>query len=604
MIRLTTPEQFIVRIVGPDGRTVGVGTLVGPAEVITCAHVVNAALGRDQLSQERPADEITLHFPLIQDTKDGHKARVSKWLPPPSEGASGLDLAGLMLTGTSAPAGAAPARLAASLPATGSRVRVFGYPSVPPRPDGSWVASVVRGRVGTGGDLVQLDSGPDAALRVQPGFSGSPVYDDATGLVIGLIAQAASGQAPDRDSYAIAADRLARAWPDLLATRRPSRGTELTILHLSDTQLGGQHLFGGRGSVTADRAHGALLRGLRDDLAWLATEHGLRPDLMVVTGDLTASGLPDEFEQVTGYLAALAEAAEIPRRHVAIVPGNHDVNRKACEAYFADQESDGRAPIAPYSRKWRQFKAAFDGFYDGARVTFTPDEPWSLFEMPDLSVVVAGLNSTMAESHRPSDHYGYLGDDQLQWFASRLADYRDRGWLRLAAVHHHLSRAAAGDAESLRDAASLDRLLGRPGLVSLLLHGHGTTGRLRPTQLRPAHVVLRQRGDGQPRRRCRTSTSSSRSGRMASPSTPVVMTPSKAAGLATTGCTAADRAWHCHQQHEFARVRGRLVGKASGGTRRIRAPHLQGIPADRLLKGRRVEPRLSTCSNGSPRQPG
>ncbi len=165
------------------------------------------------------------------------------------------------------------------------------------------------------------------------------------------------------------------------------------------------------------------------------------------------------------------------------------MNRKACEAYFADQESDGQAAIAPYSRKWRQFIAAFSRFYEGvAGASFTPDEPWSLFELPDLAVVVAGLNSTMAESHRPGDHYGELGEGQLRWFASRLADYRDRGWLRIAAMHHHPSRAAAGAQESLRDLASLDRLLGQPGLVSLLLHGHGNGGR--PRRLRSGLITL------------------------------------------------------------------------------------------------------------------
>jgi hypothetical protein len=111
-------------------------------------------------------------------------------------------------------------------------------------------------------------------------------------------------------------------------------------------------------------------------------------------------------------------------------------------------------------------------------VSFTPDEPWTLFEMPDLAVVVAGLNSTMAESHRNADHYGWVGEHQLRWFADRLAQYRDQGWLRLAAVHHNVVRGAVADDENLRDADDLDRRLGQPGLVNLLLHGHTHDGRL------------------------------------------------------------------------------------------------------------------------------
>ncbi len=190
-------------------------------------------------------------------------------------------------------------------------------------------------------------------------------------------------------------------------------------------------------------------------------------------------GLPSELDQVVQFLTALTEAVELPRRHVAIVPGNHDVNRHACATYFQDQQADECDAVAPYWPKWRHFAAAFEQFYQGvAGMSFTPDDPWTLFEMPDLAVVVAGLNSTMAESHRDADHYGSVGEHQLRWFADRLAGYRDRGWLRLAAVHHNVVRGAVNDDENLRDAEDLDRLLGQPRLVNLLLHGHTHDGRL------------------------------------------------------------------------------------------------------------------------------
>ena len=336
--------------------------------------------------------------------------------------------------------------------------------------------AAIRGPVG--GGRLQLDS--DSALRVQRGYSGSPVFDNDIRRVVGLIASAPSGSS-DRDSYAISTDQLRMAWPEVLAghwqrasgsTRSRSRA-ELTILHISDMQFGAHHLFGSNGLTSSDMAEGTLFSRLHQDLAALAGEYGLRPDLMVVTGDLAEWGLPSEFRQVAKFLGALSEAAEIPRKHVAIVPGNHDINRKACEAYFADQESEEASPVEPYWPKWRQFVSVFEDFYaDIDAVTFTPDEPWTLFEMPELGVVVAGLNSTMAESHHESDHYGWIGEHQLRWFAGRLASYRAKGWLRLAAVHHNVVRGAVMDDENLRDADDLDRIIGEPGLVNLLLHGH------------------------------------------------------------------------------------------------------------------------------------
>ncbi|HWR46544.1 MAG TPA: pentapeptide repeat-containing protein, partial [Pseudonocardiaceae bacterium] len=310
--------------------------------------------------------------------------------------------------------------------------------------------------------------------------------DRGTGRVVGLLTAAPPAATGERDSYAITADRLRLAWPEVLdprhiqARRRAADGvSELTILHVSDPQFGRHHLFGGNGLTPADQAHDTLFQRLHDDLDALTEDPGLRPDLMVVTGDLAEWGLRSELEQVVQFLTALTEAVQLPRRHVAIVPGNHDVNRKACAAYFQDQEADEYEPVAPYWPKWKHFAAAFEQFYQGVDgVSFTPDEPWTLFAMPDLSVVVAGLNSTMAESHRDADHYGWVGEHQLRWFANRLAGYRDQGWLRLAAVHHNAVRGAVADDENLRDADDLDRWLGQPRLVNLLLHGHTHDGRL------------------------------------------------------------------------------------------------------------------------------
>ena len=490
-----SPDAFVVRILRVGGRptAAGIGALVGPREVVTCAHVINAALGLSVRAQEQPTEIVELDFPLLRISPGvpgsvRRRAAVVRWFPPPREGAAGDDLACLELVDEPAPEEARPARLIVSLPVVGHPVRLFGYPGDPPRPDGAWVTSAVRGRIG--GGLLQLDSGLESALRVQPGFSGGPVFDDASGRVVGLLASAPPGRAAERDSYAITADQLRLAWPEVLDPHRSSGGAaratggrgaragELTILHVSDTQFGQQHLFGGNGLTPSDRSHDTLFSRLHDDLSGLADEHGLRPDLIVVTGDLAEWGLRTEFNQVTEFLAALCEAVEIPRRHVAIVPGNHDVNRKSCEAYFLEREGDEGAPVPPYWPKWRQFAAAFEEFYADVAVTFTPDEPWTLFEMPELSVVVAGLNSTMAESHRHDDHYGHVGEHQLRWFASRLADYRARGWLRLAAVHHNVVRGAVLDDENLHDADDLDRLIGQRELANLLLHGHTHDGRL------------------------------------------------------------------------------------------------------------------------------
>ncbi|MEU4767937.1 trypsin-like peptidase domain-containing protein [Actinosynnema sp. NPDC023794] len=406
----------VVRFTDAAGRTVGAGVVLG-RHVVTCAHVVNLALGLDPGSAARPMEAVEVDFPALNG--ETATARVRTWTPPPPrEGSPGDDIATLDLD---LPAGVTPARLVAAPLLAGSTVDVFGYPAN--RPDGAWTRAVVRGQVG--GRLVQLDS--ESALAVQRGYSGSPVWDHRTGRVVGIIATAAS-----QDSYAVAADRLRE--------ELPGGPDELTVLHLAGTRFGS-----GRATWSPD------------DFA------EARPDLVVFTGDLTEHGRPDEFERGFRFLAGLADAVKLPCERVVVVPGSRDVNRLACEAYFRQEEAWGRTPKPPYWPKWGPFAAAFEEFH-GARFSFTPDEPWTLFDYPDLDLVVAGLNSTVDVTHQ-EDGLG-LGQRQVERFRELLRDHRHATVRRLSAVQGPLGARVPVDVDlpltSLRDESATWSLVAVP----------------------------------------------------------------------------------------------------------------------------------------------
>jgi TIR domain-containing protein/trypsin-like peptidase len=210
------PASFIVRILGRDGQPAGVGMLVAERRIMTCAHVVNTALGRSSGEQGKPDGVVKVDFPLAAPDRDPVRATVAAWLAPPQAGTAGEDIAGLELVeGDETPTGTEPGHLAVEVPRPGRELQVFGYPGDPPRPDGVFVTATIRGQVGRG--RLQLDSGQYSAHRVQPGFSGSPVFDEGIGRVVGLIAESSPRHAPQRDSYAIGADQLRLAWPEVLA---------------------------------------------------------------------------------------------------------------------------------------------------------------------------------------------------------------------------------------------------------------------------------------------------------------------------------------------------------------------------------------------------
>jgi 3',5'-cyclic AMP phosphodiesterase CpdA len=244
----------------------------------------------------------------------------------------------------------------------------------------------------------------------------------------------------------------------------------ITILHLSDLQFGRNHRFGRLGLPPPDDQFDTLFARLKDDLGHLDTKHHLNPQLLIVTGDIAELGKTKEFDDAL-LLFGLAQLLGLPRHRIVVIPGNHDINRKSCESYFNRCEADDKEPVPPYGPKWDQYSSFFQKVYDGKTdFTFVPDQPWTLFPIPDLKVVVAGLNSTMAESHVEDSHHGQVGEAQLRWFAERLEPFRAQGWLRIGAVHHNVQRKCTDDDENLHDAKDLERILG-PSL-NLVMHGH------------------------------------------------------------------------------------------------------------------------------------
>lgn len=228
----------LVRIKSTTDQTAGLGVLIGTHEVVTCAHVVNAALGRRDHRDSAPPDaavRVQVEFIQLDAVR---RATVVAWQPPAAQGVGG-DVAGLRL-GEAAPAGSMVAELAREDALPGARLRTFGYPEEPSRPQG--VTVLVEAKAGRNGTVQQVDSVVGEAIKVQPGFSGSPVCDDLTGLVVGIITGSAFPEEEGRDAYLIPSGVLAEVWEEPLDyVRRPAnpyRGLQPFTEHESDLFFG------------------------------------------------------------------------------------------------------------------------------------------------------------------------------------------------------------------------------------------------------------------------------------------------------------------------------------------------------------------------------
>ncbi len=260
-------------------------------------------------------------------------------------------------------------------------------------------------------------------------------------------------------------------------TAAPKPRSVLSVLHVPGPRFG--RGLTGTGGEPVGAAE--LQARIWADVTRLTDSGVDRPELLVVTGDITESGGLRETEEALTFLTGLRMLLGLEQGRLVIVPGGHDLTRPACQAYFASCEADDIEPQLPYWPKWRHFARMFEELYQGLEgPVFDSAQPWTLFAVPDLRVAVAGLNSTMADSHRAEDRYGWIGEAQTAWFAERLRPYEEAGWLRIGVVRHSPApddmapTATHADPETLRDTATLDRLLGQR--LNLLLHGPGPAG--------------------------------------------------------------------------------------------------------------------------------
>ena len=163
---------------------------------------------------------------------------------------------------------------------------------------------------------------------------------------------------------------------------------------------------------------------------------------IVVSGDLTESGAPEQFEA----LGEVLDASRVDPERLTLVPGNHD-------AYTA-RDAWARALEGPLAR-YRGLSATGDG---------------KLVVLGDLALLP--LDATF---HQPvTRSAGLVGNDVLDGLERRFADHAARGRTTLLVQHHppyaHSSRAWQW-VDGLAGAARLTALLARFPEVHVM-HGH------------------------------------------------------------------------------------------------------------------------------------
>lgn len=126
--------------------------------------------------------------------------------------------------------------------------------------------------------------------------------------------------------------------------------------------------------------------------------NAMRPDVVIVAGDLTANGFENEYIEAAGIVAQI----EPPK---VIIPGNHDARNVG----------------------WVHFERHFGSRHSRYRAGFEPERAERL--------QASGFTVVGVDSSEPDVDDGRVGRDRYEWIVSQFDQRSD---IKIFAIHHHL----------------------------------------------------------------------------------------------------------------------------------------------------------------------
>lgn len=211
MTQPVTEAQYLAAIARIcRGKTpIGIAFCVADGYLLTCAHVVSTALGRQSQSSQIPAQEMLGQKIALEFCGEGqverHHATVDYWRSPAQAepGTTDVDVAVLKLT-ESMPVGAQVLSLTSFPELKGHTFLASGTPKNVA--DGAWSEGKIQGATHSRA-LVQMVAGPGYAI--EPGFSGAPVWSPSLGdAMVGMVVARDRAREEERIGFMVPASRL------------------------------------------------------------------------------------------------------------------------------------------------------------------------------------------------------------------------------------------------------------------------------------------------------------------------------------------------------------------------------------------------------------
>lgn len=214
---------------------------------------------------------------------------------------------------------------------------------------------------------------------------------------------------------------------------------EVNILHISDLQAGNMCLADRR--VGKESYKNSYRKCALKICADIEKKIKIPPKVLVITGDVTEHGWPEEFRKAKYFIETLVDELGIKWRDVLIVPGNHDVTWNKLEKHylkkFGNKSFD---PIAcsGMSIKMENFKRWFNELYKGeGEYRYKMGEPIYFNNVScKKDITFIGLDTCEGHTFRDEENQGHVSDSQLEKIAESIKKYGEKKFV-IVLMHHN-----------------------------------------------------------------------------------------------------------------------------------------------------------------------
>ncbi|MBN2380937.1 metallophosphoesterase [candidate division WOR-3 bacterium] len=213
-------------------------------------------------------------------------------------------------------------------------------------------------------------------------------------------------------------------------------------------------------------------------------QESIKPDLIIISGDLTQGGKEDQFNSVKRFLKYLLTSLQkafkydppITEEQVVIVPGNHDINFTENQDAYTQFVNDPKPGPESISQKLNQFEIFCKAFYQetshNTGITFK--DGYKIFYFEERNLAVLAFDSCRLVSFAEPAARGWIYGETVLKAIDELNEKKNYPY-RIAVFHHNpqivLEVPEGCQLDFMQNIADINPALWY-AKVAIVFHGH------------------------------------------------------------------------------------------------------------------------------------